>query len=221
MMNKAVSLLVLIMAVMAAWTNAHIWKQTLAEANLEPQNGDKMINASSGNTTAGKTKMTDVANTTSNTTKHGGNETKVADLPRTLPFPPIPFLRRNVAFSVRKAYNLQAVSRLRFQEVVSNIGGGWNHAADEFVAQYNGGYYFSFHAVGARNRDFTLALMKNGIYQVTAYGTERSFEHGSNSVFLDLHNEDRIFLELQQGSIYEHPGDEAYTTLTGFLLFEY
>lgn len=64
-----------------------------------------------------------------------------------------------------------------------------------------------------------MALMKNGQYQVTAYGTKYEHTWGSNSVFLELYQGDRIFLELQQGSIYEHPNNEAYTTFTGFLVF--
>ncbi|XP_053637565.1 cerebellin-2-like isoform X2 [Cherax quadricarinatus] len=134
--------------------------------------------------------------------------------------PSLPLLTRIVAFSARKATGrLHAFTHIHFRDVLTNVGGGWDHATSEFVAPYNGGYYFSFHAVGARNSDFTIGLTRNGVYQVTAYGTEPSFEHGSNSVFLQLRRLDRISLDLQQGSIYEHPGDEAYTTFSGFLLF--
>ena len=63
-----------------------------------------------------------------------------------------------------------------------------------------------------------MALMKNGKYQVTAYGTKENYESGSNSVLLLLNPGDRVYLELQQGRIYEHPYQEAYTTFTGFLV---
>lgn len=65
-----------------------------------------------------------------------------------------------------------------------------------------------------------MSLMKNGVYQVTAYGTRGEYEHGSNSVFLELRRGQRVHLQLQDGTIYEHPGGEAYTTFTGFMLYE-
>ncbi|XP_069952341.1 cerebellin-2-like [Cherax quadricarinatus] len=155
----------------------------------------------------------------SNLTEHNDTIVEGRQLFDTLSRPSLP-LFRIVAFSARKARgSLQAFTHIHFRDVLTNVGGGWDHATSEFVAPYNGGYYFSFHAVGARNSDFTIGLTRNGVYQVTAYGTEPSFEHGSNSVFLQLRRLDRISLDLQQGSIYEHPGDEAYTTFTGFLLF--
>ncbi|XP_069189716.1 complement C1q-like protein 4 isoform X2 [Procambarus clarkii] len=134
---------------------------------------------------------------------------------------PSPFpVASNVAFSVRKASeNLRAFTRVHFRDVLTNIGGAWNPSTSLFTAPFDGGYYFVFHAVGSRTTDFTMALMKNGEYEVTAYGTRTSYEHGSNSAFLALRRYDRIGLDLQQGMIYEHPGDEAYTTFTGFLLF--
>nr|ASC55672.1 putative complement component 1, q subcomponent protein [Procambarus clarkii] len=127
---------------------------------------------------------------------------------------------RPVAFTVRKATEtLYAFAHLHFRDVLTNIGNAWDPDTSEFIAPYHGGYFFQFHAVGGRNSDFTVALTKNTVYQVTAYGTRQSFEHGSNSVFLELRSMDRVSLELQQGAIYEHPGNEAYTTFTGFLLF--
>ena len=61
--------------------------------------------------------------------------------------------------------------------------------------------------------------MKNDRYQVTAYGSGIDYSHASNSAFLELRRGDIIHLQLQQGTIYEHPFDEAYTTFTGFMLF--
>lgn len=65
-----------------------------------------------------------------------------------------------------------------------------------------------------------MALMLNGRYQVTAYGAREGYQHGSNSAFLELRRGQRVHLQLQQGAIYEHPRQEAYTTFTGFLVYE-
>lgn len=65
-----------------------------------------------------------------------------------------------------------------------------------------------------------MGLMRNRVYQVTAYGTSGDYQHGSNSVFLVLQRGDQVYLELQEGEIYEHPGSEAYTTFTGFMVYQ-
>ncbi|KAK7085257.1 hypothetical protein SK128_001118 [Halocaridina rubra] len=96
--------------------------------------------------------------------------------------------------------------------------GGWSSSAGDFQAPCSGVYFFTFHAVSTQQGDFTVALMKNGEYQVTAYGTKDDYQQGSNSALLVLNKGDSVYLELQQGEIYEHPFNEAYTTFTGFLV---
>ncbi|XP_037792812.1 cerebellin-2-like [Penaeus monodon] len=99
--------------------------------------------------------------------------------------------------------------------------GGWSPSESDFQAPCKGLYYFSFHGVAQDRGDFTLALMKNDQYQVTAYGGKGSFQQGSNSALLLLNQGDLVHLELQQGSLYEHPFDEAYTSFSGFLAKAY
>ena len=63
--------------------------------------------------------------------------------------------------------------------------------------------------------------MKNGKFQVTAFGAKEGYHWGSNSALLFLNPGDIVHLELQGGTLYEHPYDEAYTTFTGFLVQEF
>lgn len=129
-----------------------------------------------------------------------------------------------VGFSVRKAvvgpsYTIvSSPFNLRFQNVLSNSFGGWQQISSEFIAPVSGGYFFTFNAISPRTNDFTLALMKNSVYQVTAYAPA-GYQWGGNSVFLILQKGDSINLTLQDGEIYEHPLYEAYTTFSGFLVF--
>ncbi|XP_045610291.2 caprin-2 [Procambarus clarkii] len=126
---------------------------------------------------------------------------------------------RRVAFCVTKATErLSAFAHIHFRDVLTNAGAGWDPAVSEFVAPYDGHYFFIFHAIGANASDFTMSLTLNGMPKVTAYGTLTTFEVGSNSVVLALKAMDKISLELHQGAIYEHPGNESYTSFTGFLL---
>ncbi|KAK3864357.1 hypothetical protein Pcinc_029952 [Petrolisthes cinctipes] len=139
------------------------------------------------------------------------SETQFFAPPRPRPVNP----STKIAFTVRKVRGRRtATTILRFQNVLTNAGGAWRN--DRFTAPRNGLYYFAFHAVGGRTSDFTMSLIRNGVYRVTAYGTSNTFEHGSNSAVLRLRSGDRVQLRLTQGTIYEHPGSEAYTSFTGF-----
>ncbi|KAK7085258.1 Complement C1q-like protein 4 [Halocaridina rubra] len=134
-------------------------------------------------------------------------------------FAPPPPSGCRAGFTVRKAEtrNLLRRQKLRFQDVLTNTG-GWSQSSSDFRAPCSGVYYFSFHAVSVQRGDFTLALMKNNVYQVTAYGSDDDYQQGSNSALLVLRRGDRVHLELQDGKIYEHPFNEAYTTFSGFLV---
>ncbi|XP_042858420.1 cerebellin-4-like [Penaeus japonicus] len=131
--------------------------------------------------------------------------------------------RCSSGFSVRKATSATSTvrnsgtTRLRFQDVLTGEG-GWSPSESDFLAPCRGLYYFSFHGVAQDRGDFTLALVKNGQYQVTAYGGKGNYLQGSNSALLLLDQGDLVHLELQQGSLYEHPSNEAYTSFTGFLV---
>lgn len=63
--------------------------------------------------------------------------------------------------------------------------------------------------------------MKEDSYQVTAYGSSFDYQQGSNSALLFLNEGERVHLELQDGTLYEHPYEEAYTTFTGFLVEQF
>ncbi|XP_047491762.1 cerebellin-1-like [Penaeus chinensis] len=140
--------------------------------------------------------------------------------------PPAPAPTCSSGFSARKATRGTSTvrggsrTRLMFQEVLTSEG-GWSPSESDFLAPCRGLYYFSFHGVAQDGGDFTLALMKNNQYQVTAYGGKGSFQQGSNSALLLLNQGDLVHLELQQGSLYEHPFDEAYTSFSGFLVKAY
>lgn len=142
-----------------------------------------------------------------------------APAPAPAPVPRPPPNKCRGGFSVRKGdtSSLKTGQKVKFQDVLTNMG-GWSASANEFIVPCAGVYFFTFHAISIEDGDFTLALMKNQDYQVTAYGSNASYQQGSNSALLILSQGDRVYLELQQGSLYEHPYNEAYTTFSGFLI---
>ncbi|KAB7495041.1 Complement C1q-like protein 3, partial [Armadillidium nasatum] len=122
-------------------------------------------------------------------------------------------------FSVRKSLRttLKSKTQIKFQDILTNAG-GWDSTSHSFVASCPGIYFFTFNALSEEGHGFTLALMKNDKFQVTAYGGKEGYQWGGNSAMLFLNKGDQVYLELQDGEIYEHPFNEAYTTFTGFLI---
>jgi len=135
-----------------------------------------------------------------------------------------PLSRCVSAFTLRKGFVKSATadvpSRLRFKDVVTNVN-GWDKPQQQFVAPCPGLYFFTFHAVSEKANDFTLALMKESKYQVTAYGSKDGYQWGANSAVLFLNKGERVWLEIQQGQVYEHPLNEAYTTFSGFIIHSF
>lgn len=144
--------------------------------------------------------------------------------PSTATYPqPRPPGSPSVGFSVRKAvvgrsYTISASPyNLQFQDVLSNYGGGWRTYSHDFIAPVSGVYKFEFNALSSSNSDFTMALIKNGIYQAGAYASA-GHQWGGNSGYLTLSRGDRVSLVLYKGEIFEHHFKELFTTFSGFLV---
>ncbi|XP_068206472.1 complement C1q tumor necrosis factor-related protein 3-like [Palaemon carinicauda] len=129
-----------------------------------------------------------------------------------------------IAFSVRKAatinnqFKLQASPyNVQFRELLTNVGGGWIPTTGEFIAPKAGVYFFTFSVMSAKTNEATVALMKDGDYQVTAF-INAGYNMATNSAVLTLKEGDSVYLILQDGEIYENPLYESYTTLSGYLI---
>ncbi|CAL4200666.1 unnamed protein product [Meganyctiphanes norvegica] len=137
----------------------------------------------------------------------------------------------SVGFSAKRAagadaqYHINAVTRISFQDTLSDFGSDAKWDKTKFCSSCPGFYFFSFHALSSEHGDFTLSLQLNEQSQVTAFGSKNGNQWAGNSAILSLGNDDCVRLELEQGTIYEHPApvtrngkQELYTTtFSGFL----
>ncbi|KAK8399885.1 hypothetical protein O3P69_002937 [Scylla paramamosain] len=122
------------------------------------------------------------------------------------------------AFTVRRASpRTTAGSRVFLTQAVTQGGSGWNAGSSEFVATSPGMFFFTFSAVSDRYSHFRISLRHNGIEVVSAYGDASGYQMGSQSAVLNLRSGDRVYLQLDEGRLYDSSSSSrGYTTLSGF-----
>ncbi|KAL7636469.1 UNVERIFIED_CONTAM: hypothetical protein RMT77_013244 [Armadillidium vulgare] len=124
------------------------------------------------------------------------------------------------AFTARRAADIELLPgrKVRFLDTVAEVGRGWKRLISEFVCELPGVFFFTFSACGERYRHFRITLMHNEIGVVSAYGDVNGYQMASNSAVLRLLPGDRVYLQLDEGGIYEVTtiSGRAYNTFSGF-----
>ncbi|KZS05891.1 C1q-related factor [Daphnia magna] len=111
-------------------------------------------------------------------------------------------------------------SKIFFDTTLSDVGFGWNAKSSEFVCFYPGSYFFTFTAVSDSGSHFKAALMKNSDEVATVWGERVGYQSASNTVILNLEKNDRVFVNMKEGEIYETSKvGRGYTTFSGFRLY--
>ncbi|KAL0966107.1 hypothetical protein UPYG_G00291020 [Umbra pygmaea] len=106
-----------------------------------------------------------------------------------------------------------------FDQVLVNIGNHFDLQASVFLAPRRGIYSFSFHVVKVYNRQtIQVNLMHNEYPIISAFAGDQDVtrEAASNSVLLQLEQEDTLYLKLERGNLM---GGWRYSTFSGFLVF--
>ena len=126
-----------------------------------------------------------------------------------------------VAFTASRASSRSqsTTGRIRFERTLTSVGAGWDENDSQFVCYHAGTYVFSWSAVGPRNSQFRVTLLKNSREYAHAWGEEDGYQSASNSVALELQRNDRVELRLAEGRLYEPSSStRGYTTFTGYKL---
>ncbi|CAL8373756.1 unnamed protein product [Boreogadus saida] len=130
-----------------------------------------------------------------------------------------------VGFTAALGHSISPVSNditVKYQEIISNMGNGYNPATGIFTARVSGMYYFSYtmyNDVAPKPKSF-MSLMKNGQRIVSTWDTKGndSNDSATNAAVLQLEAGDDVYTLLYATfQIYDDPAN--YNTFSGFLLF--
>ncbi|XP_063419009.1 complement C1q-like protein 4 [Mytilus trossulus] len=128
---------------------------------------------------------------------------------------------KRVGFLARFSKNQRNVhngATLVFDKVVTNTGSGYDASTGQFVAPYEGLYYFSWTVLTGTSTYFISDIFHNGnkIASNFSDGTGISTGHisASQSVLLQLTAKDRVYIKTQRTGQFRY--GEAWTTFSGF-----
>ncbi|XP_005944936.1 complement C1q-like protein 2 isoform X1 [Astatotilapia calliptera] len=111
---------------------------------------------------------------------------------------------------------------LRYKNIFSNTGSGYNPSTGIFTAMTKGMYFFRFSMFNNLNSvpNSVVSLMKNGKRLTSVWDTSGSDANdmGSNAVVIPLEVGDNVYVELQANRIV-YDDSMNYNTFSGFLLF--
>ncbi|XP_030286445.1 complement C1q-like protein 4 [Sparus aurata] len=89
---------------------------------------------------------------------------------------------------------------LKFDTIITNVGGGYDNTSGEFTAPLTGVYYFTFSYEAKEDNKSGLSLMKNSSVIVKGADNNKKGEYltdnGGNSAILQLQSGDKVSVQL-------------------------
>ncbi|XP_071120246.1 cerebellin-2-like [Mytilus edulis] len=128
---------------------------------------------------------------------------------------------KTVGFMVKSSKRLSNVNKgstVIFDKVVTNTGSGYDASTGQFVAPYEGLYYFSWTILTYYSKYFTTQLMQNDNIIAANYpdgrGLSSSNVSATQSVLLHLAAKDKICIKTESTGLFMY-GDK-WSTFSGF-----
>uniref|UniRef100_A0A8C2X4S0 Complement C1q like 1 n=1 Tax=Cyclopterus lumpus TaxID=8103 RepID=A0A8C2X4S0_CYCLU len=104
---------------------------------------------------------------------------------------------------------------LRFDDVVTNIGGNFEGATGKFTCKIPGTYFFIYNVL---MRGGDVCPNTHIVASAIAQDQDQSYDYASNSAILHLDAGDEVFIKLDGGKA--HGGNSnKYSTFSGFILY--
>jgi len=123
-----------------------------------------------------------------------------------------------VAFHAQRAspYSRKG-SPITFERSLTNLGGGWGRSGSIFTCPASGTYHFSWSALSSSNRELRLALVRSGEEVAASWADRDGYQTASGSAILNLRAGDTVWLELEEGEVYEPSHSRrGYASFNGY-----
>jgi len=127
---------------------------------------------------------------------------------------------QQVAFHAQRASSYSRKgSPITFERSLTNLGGGWGRSGSIFTCPASGTYHFSWSALSSSNRELRLALVRSGEEVAASWADRDGYQTASGSAILNLRAGDTVWLELEEGEVYEPSHSRrGYATFNGYRL---
>ncbi|XP_055042201.1 C1q-related factor [Misgurnus anguillicaudatus] len=110
---------------------------------------------------------------------------------------------------------------LKFNNVITNLGGGYDSSTGTFTCKTPGAYHFSYHIVKSGQSLRVDLILNDQTVVASALAVDALHtDTASNSAVLQLKTGDRVFVRLNNGELVKREAENRFSTFSGFLLYE-
>ena len=143
-----------------------------------------------------------------------------------LPVTSAPSVANGVAFSVtlkNHQENLGIHQIIRFDKVITNVGGGFDPVSSIFKTPVSGVYFFTVVIMSHAAEDIETQIMKNGTPLVNTYsGDSTTWNQGSQSTVVYLNAGDDVYVHIQDNKAINNGNVRVFggtwSSFSGFLI---
>ena len=105
---------------------------------------------------------------------------------------------------------------VKYNQVVTNIGNGYDSRDGHFTAPVAGLYSFSLTGMAYSTNDIYLNIMKNNQFLAQVYSTTGSYDSASETIHIQLDMDDHVWVE-NGGNAGDRLHVGVYNTFSGIL----
>jgi hypothetical protein len=130
--------------------------------------------------------------------------------------------RPAIAFTalLSKTTNVNAKGVVKYDHVLTNLGGVYQPTTGVFTAPYNGLYSISCSLMSDESETANVRIMKNGIKMAQIYSASETYPHAGQTLHLVLNKDNRMWIEnvhSREAKLYDH---KSFNAFSGVLITE-
>ena len=107
---------------------------------------------------------------------------------------------------------------VKYNHVLNNLGGGYNHRTGHFTAPYSGIYTISASVMSQPSNNMHFKIVKNGQMLSMLYSANDTYPLASHTLNLPLTTGDQIWVERHTGRQLHSHGYGPYNIFSGALI---
>lgn len=109
---------------------------------------------------------------------------------------------------------------VRYDHVVTNLGGAYQRTTGIFTAPYRGLYSFSCSLMSHPSNEVHLEMVKNGMRVSTVYSAAHTYPQSSQTIYLVLNQGDHIWIQNQDHRQAKMHDSLGYNVFSGIFIRE-
>ncbi|KAK2883556.1 hypothetical protein Q8A67_017193 [Cirrhinus molitorella] len=126
-----------------------------------------------------------------------------------------------VAFSAALQDAFSKNDVIKFNDVIANVGGGYDSSTGTFTCKSAGVYYFIFNIMKTgQNLRVDLVLNDQTVVASAVAVDVLHADTASNNVVLQLNTGDRIYVRLNNSDLSKRDSQSRFSIFSGYLLYE-